>query len=75
MGSNNMKKVEPKKQASGGARLVAAGRTPVMLGVPADQIALLREAAAIDSRPVSQYVLLAAVAAAKKTIAAAKKSA
>lgn len=61
-------KSSPTKQASGGARLIASGKRPVTLGVPPDDHAILAEAAKLDGRPLTQFVLHYALAAAKKKL-------
>lgn len=58
-----------KKQASGGARMMAAGRKPVMIGPTADEKDILDRAAQIDGRPTSNFVLNHALIAAKKILA------
>ncbi len=60
----------PPKQLSGGARMKLAGRHPVQLGLEPTVLALIRQAAEIDSRPVTQFIMLAALAAAKEKILA-----
>lgn len=52
------------KRPSGGAKLKAAGRHPILLGVSADQLTMLRKAAAKELRPVTQFVIFHALAAA-----------
>lgn len=54
------------KQLSGGARLLAAGKKPVCLGLTEAEHGLLREAAALEGRPMTQFALFHALAAAKK---------
>ncbi len=54
------------KAPSGGAKLKAAGRHPILLGVSAEQLKALRIAAGIELRPVTQFVLFHAMAAAAK---------
>jgi hypothetical protein len=44
------------KQASGGARLKASGRHPVLIGFLPDELADLRAAAEKDGRSVTQFV-------------------
>lgn len=57
-----------KKQASGGARLTAAGKKPMTLGLdPADRD-LIERAAAAERMPMTVFVLRAALVAAKKTL-------
>jgi uncharacterized protein (DUF1778 family) len=54
------------KQLSGGARLLAAGKKPVCLGLTEDQHDLLRLAAQAEGRPITQFVTFHALQAAKK---------
>lgn len=56
------------KQASGGARLKAAGKHPVLLGLTADQIATVKAAAEHDGRPVTQFLVYHGLQAAKKIL-------
>ncbi len=58
----------PKKQASGGARLKASGKHPVLVGFNDDQFALLREAAKADGRPMTQFLMFHGLAAAEKIL-------
>jgi hypothetical protein len=61
-----------KKPMSGAAKMKAAGRKAIMLGVPPDQFDKLKLAASLEMRPVSQFVMFHAVQAAEKIIANAK---
>ncbi len=64
-----MPKKQPKpKPASGGARLVASGKRAMLLGLSPEDRDLIERAAKADSRPMTQFVRLAAVAAAKKIL-------
>jgi len=54
-----------KKQKSGAAKMKAAGRHAVMLGVPESQWLLLKRAAELTHRPLSQFVLHYALEAAE----------
>ena len=58
----------PKKPMSGGARIKASGKSPMLLGVLPEQKDILRKAAAIDGRPMTQFLLFHALAAAKKIL-------
>lgn len=58
-----------KKPLSGGARLIASGRHPVLLGLQPDQLAKIRSAASADNRPVTQFLIHYGIAAAEKIIA------
>ncbi len=57
-----------RKQMSGGAKLKAAGRHAIMLGVSKEQLVKLRHAAALEMRPVSQFVTFYAIRAAHEVI-------
>lgn len=57
-----------KKQASGGAKLKAAGKHPVLIGLTADQREKIQEAAATDGRPVTQFLVYHGLMAAKKIL-------
>jgi len=57
-----------KKQASGGARLRAAGKRAVLLGLTPEQHTKIREAAEIDRRPVTQFLTFHGLAAAEKIL-------
>jgi uncharacterized protein (DUF1778 family) len=56
------------KQASGGARLKAAGKVAVLLGLRPDQAATLRAAAEKDGRPLTQFLVFHGLAAAEKIL-------
>jgi uncharacterized protein (DUF1778 family) len=56
------------KQSSGGARLIASGRHPVLLGPTEEQHALLAAAAEVDGRPVTQFLIFHGLEAAKKIL-------
>jgi uncharacterized protein (DUF1778 family) len=57
-----------RKQPSGAAKLKRDGRHAVLLGVTPEQHAKLKEAAAIELRAVSQFVVHRAVQAAEMVI-------
>ena len=57
-----------KKPLSGGAKLKAAGRRAVMLGLSPDVHAVLSQAAAIEMRPLSQFIIFYAIGAANEVI-------
>lgn len=55
------KKKPTPKRASGGARMLAIGKKPIMIGLTADEHDLVRQAADLVGRPMAQlakYVLL-----------------
>ncbi len=66
--SKTARTTAPPKQLSGGARMKLAGRHPILIGVEPGELELIRQAAKVDRRPVSQFVLLASLAAAKEKI-------
>ncbi len=66
------KKTKAAKPTSGGARLKASGRHPVLLGLMPDQLATARAAANADGRPLTQFFVHHGLAAAEKIL---KKSA
>lgn len=55
---------KPPKQASGGSRLIASGKKPVLLGVPKGEHARVTRAAKRKGVPLTQYVWQHALAAA-----------
>ncbi len=59
------------KQLSGAAKMRLSGRKPVMLGLPVDTLETIRKAAAIEMRPVSQFITFHALQAARKVVDAA----
>lgn len=62
------KSAKSAKPASGGARLIASGRRPVLLGLTADQHATIETAAKAERRPVTQFLLHHGLAAAEKIL-------
>jgi len=58
--------IEPKKQLSGGARLKLSGKHPILLGVSEEHFQEFSAAAAIENRPVTQFVIHHALMAARK---------
>lgn len=56
------------KQISGGARLTASGRKPILLGVTQAELDTIRQAAQIDRRPVTQFLILHGLAAAERIL-------
>lgn len=58
-----------RKQLSGGAKMKAAGKLPILLGVTPQQMKLFRKAAALEMRPVTQWVIFHAVHAASRLLA------
>lgn len=59
------KTAKPKKQRSGGAGLIAAGKKPLLLGLTPEQHELIRQAAELDGRYMTQFVLHNTLIAAK----------
>lgn len=57
-----------KKPPSGGARLTAAGKTPVLLGLLPEQRETLLAAAAAECRPLTQFLIFHGLEAAKKIL-------
>ena len=57
--------VKKKKRPSGHAALVNAGRHPVQVGIPIEDMPAIRAAAAIEGRTVSNFVVFHATQAAK----------
>lgn len=60
-----MAKKQKRKQLSGGAKMKAAGKKAILLGVTPEQLEVLRRAAAVELRPVSQFVVYYALKAAE----------
>lgn len=60
-----------RKQLSGGAKMRAAGKKPILLGVTVPQKMILQEAADIEMRPVAQFVTFHAMQAAKRILSCA----
>lgn len=60
----------PKRQSY----VARSGRTPIGVTVNEEEHDLIRRAAEIDSRPKSQFVLKAALEAAKKILAETEKN-
>ena len=58
----------PKKPMSGGARIKASGKSPVLLGLPPEQKEMLQRAAELDGRPLTQFLIFHGLAAAKKIL-------
>ena len=56
------------KQASGGSRLKASGRKPVLLGLTPSEHSKVRRAAKIERRPMTQFLLRYGLAAAEKIL-------
>jgi uncharacterized protein (DUF1778 family) len=61
-----------RKHLSGGAKMKAAGRKAIMLGVSPEQYDKLKLAASLEMRPVSQFVTFYALQGAENVIANAK---
>lgn len=63
----------PKPQSSS-ARMKAAGKKPSLLWLDPDTRTALDRAAAIDGRPLTQFLIYHATVAAKKILAKSEKS-
>jgi uncharacterized protein (DUF1778 family) len=61
-----------RKQLSGGAKMKASGKKPILLGVTPEQFDKIKLAASLEMRPVSQFVTFYAVKAAEAVIAKAR---
>lgn len=61
-------KSKAKPQASGGARLIASGKRPVSLGLLPEQHEKLSAAAALDGRPLTQFLVFHGLKAAEKIL-------
>jgi uncharacterized protein (DUF1778 family) len=55
-----------KKRTSGGRRLMESKKKPILLGVTLEQWQMIKQAAEIEMRPVTQFVLFHALNAARK---------
>ena len=55
-------------QLSGGARLTASGKKPMLLGLTPEQHEEIRLASAAEGRPMAQYAVFHLGLAAKKTL-------
>lgn len=60
-----------RKQLSGGAKMKLAGKKPVLLGLLPVVLDTIRQAAALEMRPVSQFIAFHATEAALRIIAEA----
>lgn len=58
-----------RKAMSGGAKLKAAGKMPILLGVTPQQMKLFKKAAGLEMRPVTQWVIYHACHAAARLLA------
>jgi uncharacterized protein (DUF1778 family) len=58
--------MKKRKQLSGAAKLKKAGRRAILLGVAPDVYERLRQAADIEMRPLSRFILFHALQAAEK---------
>lgn len=56
------------KQKSGGARLIEAGKRPVLLGPTQEQHAFISAAAITDGRPMTQFLIFHGLKAAEKIL-------
>lgn len=59
---------QPPKPLSGGARLIRAGRKPILVGPTEGEKKILDDAAEKDGRSTTQFVLWHALVAAKKIL-------
>lgn len=59
-----MPTTKPKKK-TGAVRMLELGKRPIQLWLTEEELAAIRAAAAADRRPVSQWVLLQALEAAR----------
>lgn len=57
------------KQASGGKRLGASGKKPILLGATREEWAVIHTVAKHERRPMTQYILHHIMELAAKTIA------
>jgi uncharacterized protein (DUF1778 family) len=64
-----------RKQLSGGAKMKAAGKKAILLGVTLEQFDQIKLAASLEMRPVTQFVTFHAVKAAEVVIAKAREGA
>lgn len=55
-------------QKSGGSRLIASGKKPVLLGIEPEKHKLLSNAAIADGRPLTQFLLFHGLVAAEKIL-------
>jgi uncharacterized protein (DUF1778 family) len=62
-----------KKQLSGSAKMKALGKKPILLWVTPEQMEQLQKAAALQMRPVSQFVAYHTLQAAVKVAAGKEK--
>lgn len=60
-------------QASGGSRLVASGKKPVLLGLTPEDHAKASEAAQLERRPLTQFFIHHGLVAAEKILAKKEK--
>lgn len=56
---------KPRKPVSGGARLMAAGLKPMVIGWRPEDRNIIEEAARLDGRPMAQFVYHHALTAAR----------
>ena len=61
-----------RKQLSGGAKMKAAGKKAILLGLTPEQFDKIKLAASLEMRPVSQFVAFHTLQAAEKVIAKAR---
>ena len=66
------RKVAPR--ASGGARMMASGKRPVLLGLSPEQHEKVFAAARKDERPVTQFFVFHGLKAAERILAQSPKS-
>ncbi len=68
-----MAEQKKRKQLSGGAKMKAAGKKAILLGVTPEQFDKIKLAASLEMRPVTQFVTFYTVKAAEAVIAKAKE--
>ena len=61
--------IKQRKRMSGGARLKASGKLPVLFGLTPTDKATLQRAAISERRPLSQFMLWHSLEAAKRILA------
>ena len=66
---NPSRKIVRRKQLSGGAKLKAYGKKPILLGVKPEVWEFLKKAALKELRPLTQFILYHACQAASRTLA------
>jgi len=67
------RKIVRRKQLSGAKKMKAYGKKAILLGVLPEQHERLKCAAAVELRPVSQFIIFHAMAAAEKALSPLKQ--